>query len=431
MRLFVAAGWFGAFLLAGGAAYAQTRFKLSAGDAAAGDNFGTAVSINGDRIVVGAPGDGDPRNKGKVYIFERGNGKWSPAATIVAADGKPSDQFGHSVSISGGRVVVGAPGDSARGFAVGSAYIFERNPGGETEWRQVAKLEANDKTPGRQFGQSISISGDLVVVGSQLDDDSARSPGSAYVFERNQGGTDKWGLVGKLTASHGNRSNAFGSAVSISGDFVVIGAPGDNHAGFASGSAFLFKRNQGGDNAWKEVAKLTAADAAADGAFGNSVSINGDRVAIGAPFDHDSGSAYIFERNSAGEGHWDQAAKLTAREAVAFHNFGSSVSISGSCVAVGNPHDADAGSNSGSVTVFERLSSPDRWAYVTKLAATEAAAGNSFGAAVSISGGRVVSGAPFESHAGHNAGSAYVEEQISGAGGSERSRCMGPVTSKK
>jgi FG-GAP repeat len=401
-----------AFLLVSAVVQAQTRFKLSTADAAAGDNFGTSVSISGDRIVVGAPGDGDPHNKGKVYIFERGNGIWNAVATLVASDGEPNDQFGHSVAASGDRVVVGAPGDDDKGFASGSAYIFERSSGGETRWRQVIKLLAGDAAPGRQFGQSVSISGDLVVIGSQLDDDSARSPGSAYVFERNQGGPDKWGPGGKLTASHGTRSNAFGSAVSISGDFVVVGAPGDSSAGFSSGAAYLFQRK---DNRWAEAAKLTASDTAAGDNFGNSVSIDGNEVVIGAPFGDakadDSGSAYIFERNPAVDGRWSQAAKLTAPDAAARHNFGSSVSISGGCVAVGTPHDDHAGSNAGSVYLFERQRAPEQWGYVTKLTAIAAAAGDSFGASVSMGGGRVASGAPFDGRAGNNAGSAYVQEQ--------------------
>jgi FG-GAP repeat len=399
-----------ALLLISAVVQAQTRFKLSVADAAAGDNFGTSVSIAGDRIVAGAPGEGDPHNKGKVYIFERRNGKWNAVATLVASDGEPNDQFGHSVATSGDRVVVGAPGDDDKGFASGSAYIFERSPG-ENRWRQVIKLLAGDAAPGRQFGQSVSISGDLVVIGSQLDDDSARSPGSAYVFERNQGGADKWGAAAKLTASHGTRSNAFGSAVSISGDFVVVGAPGDSSAGLASGAAYLFERK---DNRWAEDAKLTASDTMAGDNFGIAVSIDGDRAVVGAPFGDekadDSGAAYIFERNPAGDGLWGQAAKLTAPDAAARHNFGSSVSISGGRVAVGTPHDDHAGSNAGSVYVFER-SAPDRWSYVTKLSAIAAAAGDSFGASVSMSGGRVASGAPFDGRAGNNAGSAYVQER--------------------
>ena len=394
-----------AVLLVAAVGHAQTRFKLSAGDATAGDNFGASISIRGDRIVVGAPGEGDPHNKGKVYLFERGGGKWKVVATLVASDGEPNDQFGHSVAISGDRIVVGAPGDDDKGFASGSAYIFER---GATGWRQVIKLLAGDAAPGRQFGQSVSISGDLVVIGSQLDDDSARSPGSAYVFERNQGGPDKWGPAAKLTASRGTRSNAFGSAVSISGDFVVVGAPGDSSAGLASGAAYVFQRK---DNRWAEAAKLTASDTAAGDNFGGAVSIDGDKVIIGAPFGDskadDSGAVYIFGQRDGG---WLQAAKLSAPDGAARHNFGSSVSISAGSVAVGAPHDDHTGSNAGSVYVFEQ-NSRDRWDYVTKLTAIAAAGGDSFGASVSISGGRVASGAPFDGRAGNNAGSAYVQER--------------------
>jgi FG-GAP repeat len=189
---------------------------------------------------------------------------------------------------------------------------------------------------------------------------------------------------------------------------VVVGAPGDSSAGLASGAAYLFQRK---DNRWAEGTKLTASDTATGDNFGGAVSIDADRVVIGAPFGDakadDSGAAYIFEQR---DGRWGQTVKLTAPDAAARHNFGSSVSISGGFVAVGTPHDDHAGSNAGSVYVFER-SAPDRWGYVTKLTAIAAAAGDSFGASVSMSGGRVASGAPFDGRAGNNAGSAYVHEK--------------------
>jgi FG-GAP repeat len=135
-------------LLISAVVQAQTRFKLSADDAGAGDNFGTSVSISGDRIVVGAPGEGDPHNKGKVYIFERSNGKWNAVATLVASDGEPNDQFGHSVATSGDRVIVGAPRQRIRL----RVRLHLR-----TKFRRRDPLAPSDQAAGRRWRAGPSV----------------------------------------------------------------------------------------------------------------------------------------------------------------------------------------------------------------------------------------------------------------------------------
>ena len=238
------------FLLAAGLVHAQTGSRLAPTGLAVGDNFGISVSASADRLVVGASGAGSGQNKGKVFVFERLDGNWDLAATLVASDGEPGDQFGHAVSTSGDRVAVGAPGDDDGGYASGSAYIFGRGQGeGGNQWRQVTKLLASKPAPTRQFGQSISIGADRLVVGQQLDDDSGRSPGSAYIFELDPGGTGQWAEVATVSAHDATRSNAFGSVVAISGDLVVAGAFGDQDGGLGTGSAYVFKRDQG-DKPW-------------------------------------------------------------------------------------------------------------------------------------------------------------------------------------
>ncbi|MCH7922841.1 MAG: FG-GAP repeat protein [Nitrospinae bacterium] len=164
---------------------------------------------------------------------------------------------------------------------------------------QVAKLTASDAAPGDFFGVSVAIAGDTAVVGAQLGDGAVSDSGSAYVFGRNQGGTDNWGQVAKLTALDGAPVDRFGRSVAIAGETVVVGALGDDDAGGASGSAYVFGRNEGGADNWGQVAKLTASDAAGDDIFGFSVAIAGETVVVGASFnDHaggtDAGSAYVF-----------------------------------------------------------------------------------------------------------------------------------------
>ncbi len=162
---------------------------------------GRAVSISGNLVVVGAYW-----GQGKAYVFERNQGgadNWSEVANFTASDGAADDFFGWSVSISDDTIVVGAPGDDiGANNGQGSAYIFYRNQGGADNWGEVAKLTASDGAADDYFGRSVSISGDTVVVGVYCDDVGANSnQGSAYVYERNQGGTDNWGEVTKLTAS--------------------------------------------------------------------------------------------------------------------------------------------------------------------------------------------------------------------------------------
>jgi hypothetical protein len=176
--------------------------------------------------------------------------------------------------------------------------------GGFDSWGQVAKLTAYQAASGDYFGSSVSISGSTVVVGSSGDDDNGTNSGSAYIFGRDQGGVDAWGQVAKLTASDGASYDEFGRSASISGDTIVVGANGDDDHGSNSGSAYIFGRDQGGVGTWGHVAKLTASDGASYDYFGWSVSISGDTIVVGANGDDDnglgSGSAYIFGRGSGG-----------------------------------------------------------------------------------------------------------------------------------
>ena len=167
--------------LALAAASAPTEVKLTASDAAAGDGFGISVSISGDLAIVGAPLDDDVSfASGSAYIFRRGGGIWSQEAKLTASDAAAGDAFGFSVSINGDLAIVGALQDDDAGTFSGSAYIFRRNG---TSWSEEAKLTASDAASVDLFGIFVSISGDLAIVGAQGDDDAGSGSGSAYVYE--------------------------------------------------------------------------------------------------------------------------------------------------------------------------------------------------------------------------------------------------------
>ena len=209
---------------------------------------------------------------------------------INASDGAAHDCFGRSVAISGDYAIVGACLDDDNGGSSGSAYIFKRDG---TAWTEQAKIYASDGAAGDYFGESVAISGDYVVVGAWGDDDAGCHSGSAYIFKRD--GTE-WIEQTKITASDGAEGDLFGYSVAISGDCAVVGAYRDDNAGWDSGSAHIFKRN---GTEWIEEVKITASDGAEGDNFGISVAISGDYAVVGAYEDDDagyhSGSAYIYD----------------------------------------------------------------------------------------------------------------------------------------
>ena len=306
--------------------------KLTALDAAASDQFGKSVSISGDTAIVGV--ELDDGSTGSAYIFVRSGTTWTQEAKLTASDAASFDQFGTSVSISGDTVIVGARFDevSTADSASGSAYVFTRSG---TTWTEVAKLTASDAAKFDTFGSSVSISGDTAIVGSWGDDSLI---GSAYVFVTPAAGwSGSLNEDAKLTASDATADDRFGFSVSISGDTAIVGAIRDDDGGTSSGSAYVFvKPAAGWSGSLNEDAKLTASDAAALDQFGFSVSISGDTAILSSPGDDDggngSGSAYVFVRSGTT---WTQQAKLTASDAALSDRFGTSVSISGDTAIVG------------------------------------------------------------------------------------------------
>lgn len=366
--------------------------KLTASDAAADDRFGGSVTIRGDLALVGAAGNGDDGLfSGSAYIFRQTGATWSQEAKLTASDAGALDFFGNHTSLSGTLALVGAGGDDR---SSGAAYIF-REVG--TSWTEEAKLTASNRVSGAQFGISTALSGEVAIVGASVDDGA----GSVFVFSRT--GTT-WALEAKLTASDRAAGDSFGEAVSVSGEFVVVGAPGRDDDGNLSGAAYIFRR---AGTTWTEEVKLKAGDAATEDGFGGSVSASGDRIIVGAAGDDDAGpdagSVYIFRRVGTT---WSQEAKLTASDAAEEDFFGGSVSISGALAVVGAGGDDDAGRQSGSAYVFRRTGTS--WSQTMKLTASDAAGGDSFGNAVSISGNLAIVAAAFADDNGNSSGSAYV-----------------------
>ena len=376
--------------------------KLTASDGATGDCFGRSVSVDGGYSIVGARYDDDNgTDSGSAYIFESGAASWNEQSKLTASDSGDWDCFGYSVSISGEYAIVGVVLDDNNGSDSGSAYIFARDG---SNWIQQDKLTALDGDSGDYFGWSVSISGCYAIVGACGDDDRGSNSGSVYIFKHDGG---SWVQQSKITAFDGSAGDWFGYSVSISGGYAIVGAQCNDVKGTDSGSAYIFTISYFDPNQWDLVAKLIASDGVADDRFGYSVSISGDYAIVGAVLDDDkglnSGSAYIFKREGYG---WGEQAKLTASDGANWDWFGYSVSVSSGYALVGAVLDDDKGLDSGSAYIFAREG--ESWSEQAKLTASDGAAYDRFGTAVSISDGYAVIGAHMDDDKADASGSAYI-----------------------
>jgi len=266
--------------------------KLLASDGTSEDYFGTSVAIDDGYAFIGAPQDDDNGvDSGTVYVYKLDGGTWIEDDQLYPSDAEAGDLFGRSVYVDGGYLVIGSPEDDDNGIESGSAYIFELD--GST-WVEQDKLLAGDGSQGDHFGKSVCINGDYALIGTPWIDDAGGNSGCAYVFKRDG---SNWNQQAKLSASDAAQDDNFGTAVSIDGQYALIGSFWDNDDGVHSGSAYIFERS---GSTWTQQEKLTASNAAAGDHFGASVSIDGESALIGAPDDHDDfGYAYIFQKDGS------------------------------------------------------------------------------------------------------------------------------------
>ena len=276
------------FRKVGGAWTFEAALAPAAG--AAGDHFGWSGAVWGDVAFVCAPDTDDVVAKsGAAYVFERSGTSWVESARLVAADAGAFDQFGWSVALEQDTAVVAAWHDDDLGTNSGSLYVFDRLPGG---WTETAKLTASDGQAFDRLGYAVALDGDRLLAGAHEDDDLGPEAGSAYVFERQPGG---WVEDAKLLASDGSDFDRFGRDVALEGDRAVVGAPRYDGALSNAGGAYVFERQPGG---WVETAILVAADAGEEDEAGQAVALSQGRVLVAAWKDDDlgtnSGSAALW-----------------------------------------------------------------------------------------------------------------------------------------
>jgi hypothetical protein len=371
--------------------------KLTAPDADRGDEFGRAVAVQGNIAVVGAP---HHAGTGAAYVFEKTTTGWQLQEKLFAPDPATSRTFGASVAIDGDRIVVGDPGDETIDIVSGAAYVFVRT---FTKWTPEAKLIGSENSAFDSFGFSVAIKGDRIVCGAFGNSDLNQTEvGSAYVFRRTNG---LWLQQQELTANDGASFARFGLSVTMNEDTVAVGADGDSELGFFSGAVYVFTFD--GSN-WIQQQKLHAQDATAGTSFGYHLAMDGDTVVIGAPLDqvgtHTLGAAYVFTRRSQG---WLQDRKLVAKDSDTFDGYGWRVAINGDTIAVGSMNDHDAALSGGAAYVYKR-NGQSGWSLLEKLFASDAARDDVFGSAVAVSNNTVLVGAIGRSDVAFLAGAAYI-----------------------
>ena len=274
--------------------------------------------------------------------------------------------------------------------------------------QEEAQLLSLDAATGDELGHWAGISGDTVVLGAPGDDDLGVSSGGAYIFTRSAGA---WSQQAKLLPSDGGISQRFGWSADVSGDSAVVGAIFGNGLASVSGSAYVFTRS---GTSWSQEAKLQAADGASSDWFSRSLAISGDTIAIGSAQDDDlgmnSGSVYVYDRAGT---LWSQTTKLLASDGATGDTYGEGLSLAGDLLVVGSPQDDDHGSSSGSAYVYRRTAGV--WSQVAKLTASDGSFGAWFGKTVHTDGVKVIVGA-YHANVGatQDTGAAYVFSESGG-----------------
>ena len=351
----------------------------------ANDRFAESVAISGDTAVVGAPED--DVGSGSVYVFTRSDDVWTQQAKLNASNAAVGENFGWSVAISGDTVVVGTllrHSDSPP-FS-GSAYIFTRSDG---LWTEQAELNISSDSPATGFGVSVAISGDTVLVGGF---------NTPFVYTRLNG---LWIEQARLSPSDGSSPQGFGASVALSGHTAVVGAWADDDPIRSAGSAYVFVRS---DGIWTQQAKLNASDPKIFDEFGGTVALSRDTAVIGNGFEFFD-AAYVFTRS---EGIWTQQAKLVSGSEIS-DQFGFSVAVSGDTAVVGATQGADE-RNFGAAYVFTRFKGV--WTQQAELTTSAASADDDFGWAVGVSGSTAIIGARVSDGAGNVSGAANIYEIV-------------------
>jgi hypothetical protein len=368
-------------------------------------HFGASVAIYGERAVVGEPDfENGGTTPGAAYVYELRSTGWTQTALLSASDGADFDDFGISVAIDGDTILVGADAtDGPQSGAVGAVYVFHWDG---THWAETQKLAASDGASGGFFGCSVALERNSAVIGRFWDSAAATHAGAAYVFTRS-GST--WTEHQKLVATSPASEDDFGWSVAISNQRIVVGAPERFSTGNDDpqlGRVFVYDR---AGSSWTQSAVLTPSNAMSFDQFGISLDVDGDRIAVGAWQDtfytptSRNGAAYVFEKSG---GAWIEKQILTAPDGAVADEFGSSIALQGGRLFVGAESRSSSYPLWGGVYVYTWTGTT--WSQVDLYLPDPNASLSWFGNALAFDGNYAVVGAFIESSSQYQSGTAYV-----------------------
>ncbi|HNG34785.1 MAG TPA: putative Ig domain-containing protein, partial [Blastocatellia bacterium] len=373
--------------------------RLLSNDAQDGDSFGISVALDGDTALIGAPlVTITAPGQGAAYIFTRSGTVWTqqPRLNLGSATAQGGAHFGAAVALSGEDAAIGIPlhGNNDRGAVVRA----RRDLAG---WTLVQLFEAPNPTTGAHFGTSLAMDGGLLVVGASLGLSVAGvDQRTAYVYS-----TVNASFIRQFGVEVGNADDRFGYAVAVKGDTVLVGAYRADAAATDQGAAYVFALR---DSQHAAQPKLLANDGAADDAFGFAVTISGDLLAVGVQdakigTNIFQGAVYVFTRNGAG---WTFQGKITAPDGAAEDSFGNAVALSGTTLAIG-AYGADIGGNANQGAVYVFIRNGATWVMQKKLFAVgiDGLPGDFFGSAIALEGDTLAVSARGY---GNSRGAAYV-----------------------
>ncbi|TDB67415.1 FG-GAP repeat protein [Arundinibacter roseus] len=378
MYLYDGQNWYPLTIETNGAHPLLDRF---ASDRTQQEYFGRSVAIDGNYAIIGAIGN--PLNKGNAYIFVREGNTWIEQAVISLSDGQNYDNFGMSVSISGGSVVVGASsktviGDNnALNYNQGVAVVFVRS--GAT-WTQQAVLSGSDGALNDSFGTSVCIKGTDIIVGAPYKNEGK---GQAYLFTLQN---SEWTEKAILKDEQGTSYAQFGFSVCISGDYAIVGEPYiNNGVNVVKGKAFVYNRS---GTTWSLQSELTNSYGTSMGNFGNSVLITDKYAVVSSPNEsYNSGIVRIYRKDGT---NWYEYPELRNNSGIPNFNFGKSISIFDDYLLIGSQlNDGLAEFDTGRVYLYKL---DEYYWKLEKQFSNSSPPASNFGSSVGISGSSFIIG---------------------------------------
>jgi gliding motility-associated-like protein len=375
--------------------------KILASDGVANQNYGGALRISEDYLVVGTTIN---NINSSVYVYSKdNNGNWANEQKLSSPFDDTSYYFGISVSIAGNTIVIGAPNYDNQLTNTGAAYVYEVDSNGQWNFKQtllVPNINEND-----HFGHIVYNTADYIIVNGRELIANTDNEISVYIFEKNQNGD--WYNTQKIDLSQfgiGNSENY----ISMYGDYLVIGDHHYSEIGLFNGAVHIYKKNVSGT--WEYDTTIVASDGEEGDYFGTSVSIYENTLVVGASysdaFGEFSGAAYVYELD--GNGNWGNEQKLLPSEGVGPEVFGYDVEIHGDRLIVGAAFQSNFAPSAGAAYTFQR-SENSEWIMEDIYAPLDLNGFDAFGWAVSIVAGEIAIGANHHDGNGiEDSGAVYV-----------------------